>query len=698
MKPSIKRTAESITAVYVIVGGIWILLSDLAVESLLQNPALVTRFQTYKGFAFILFTAAILYMVLRRRLAAVEDAQRHLEQFRYIVEHAGQEIYWVKKTGEIAYVNRAAANSLGYTAAEMVRSNISDFDLVYGPYFAEHFEKVKKEKIAAPFETRHIAKDGRIIPKEMRSVYLSMGKEELICGFGSDISQRKEYEEALISEKELLAVTLRSIGDGVITTNMRGNVTTMNPVAEALTGWSEKEARGKPVTEIFVIAEEASGEPCPNPVENVIRSGQIQSLCENTILTAKDNTEYLIADSGAPITDKNNEMLGVVLVFRDITEKHRLIEAAQNAEKLESLGLLAGGIAHDFNNLLGGIFGYIELGKLKNTDPNVTDLLDRALDTIEKARSLTRQLLTFAKGGDPVKKEQPLNVFVQETVTFLLSGTNVSWRFDFPEDIRPGYFDENQIRQVIENIVLNACHAMPDGGILEVSAENTAIRNEGPACADKNYIKLSIKDNGVGMPRDILPHIFDPYYTTRAKAHGLGLTTCFSIIKRHGGFMDVASEPGHGSAFQIYLPAADIPETATGEQANADFRADNRILVMDDEEVVREIMAEMIGALGFIAICTKNGEEALAFFLEEIRAGRPLAGMILDLTVPVGKGGIEIIDEIRRHDPGIPVFVVSGYSGDPVLARPEEYGFTASLKKPFQMREFKEILERHTPG
>lgn len=181
----------------------------------------------------------------------------------------------------------------------------------------------------------------------------------------------------------------------------------MNPVAEALTGWSEEEARGKPVTKIFVIAEEASGAPCPNPVENVIRSGQTQSLCENTLLTAKDGTEYLIADSGAPITDKNNQILGVVLVFRDITEKRRLIEAAQNAEKLESLGLLAGGIAHDFNNLLGGIFGYIELGKLKNTDPNVTDLLDRALDTIEKARSLTRQLLTFAKGGIRLKKSNP---------------------------------------------------------------------------------------------------------------------------------------------------------------------------------------------------------------------------------------------------------------------------------------------------
>ncbi len=568
MKPSMKRTAGYIAFLYAAVGCAWILLSDLAVESIVRDPAIIIRLQIYKGFAFVLLTAAMLYVILRRRLVAVENAQKHLEQFKFIVEHAGQEIYLVDKNGNIVYANHAAAKSLGYTADEMVRMSLSDFDQVYGPPFEAHFEKLKKDGVISPFETTHMAMDGTLIPKEMRSVFLHMGKEDLICGFGFDITRRKQNEEALIAEKELLAVTLASIGDGVITTDVAGNVTTINQVAESLTGWTQEDARGRKITEVFDIIDGASGKRCPNPVETVTASGQTQTLCENIILISKEKKKFLIADSGAPITDRNNQLIGVVLVFRDITEKQKLIEAAQNTDKLESLGLLAGGIAHDFNNLLGGVFGYIELGKLKNTDPEAAKLLDKALDAIEKARSLTRQLLTFAQGGDPIKKQQLLYPFIQETTTFLLSGTNISYRFDVAEDLWPCYFDENQIRQVIENIITNACQAMVNGGILEISAKNKVMGKSAAASATDHYVEISIKDDGMGIPRNILPHIFDPYFTTKAKAHGIGLTTCFSIIKRHNGFMDVTSESGKGSTFHIYLPAADLPGEKTAVQAD----------------------------------------------------------------------------------------------------------------------------------
>ncbi len=697
MKPSFRNTAGHIVFLYFIIGGIWILLSDLAVEALVPDPALVTRLQIVKGIAFVLVTAAALYLILRHRLAAMEKAQKHLERFRFIVEHAGQEVYLVDKSGRIVYANRAAAESLGYSMDELTHKMLSDFDPVYGPAFEPHFEEIKKKGAIAPFETQHITRDGRMVPKEMRSVYLPIGDRELICGFGADITERKRSEDALVFEKERLAVTLRSIGDGLITTDMRGNITTMNQVAETMTGWTQEEARGKPIETVFVISAEEPGRPCVNPVEKVITSGQVQSLCQNTVLTSRDGKTYAIADSSAPITDKNNEMIGVVLVFRDITENRKLMEAAQNADKLESLGLLAGGIAHDFNNLLGGIFGFIELAKLKSADPQVTDHLDRALDTIERARALTRQLLTFAKGGDPVKKHQFLKSFIEETATFLLSGTSVSWRFDIQEDLLPGFFDENQIRQVLENIIVNACQAMPDGGALEISAKNTIARNRATASPAKNHIKISIKDNGPGIPRDILPHIFDPYFTTEPKAHGIGLTTCFSIIKRHDGFMDVESEPGKGSKFHIYLPATETKIEDADVQAHPDAgpHTAGRILVMDDEEVVRNIISEMLSAIGFTVTCTASGAEAMHFFLEETRAGTPFAGLIVDLTVPGGMGGIDIINEIRGHDPDVPVFVISGYSGDPVLAKPWEYGFTASLKKPFQLRELKDMLEAH---
>jgi PAS domain S-box-containing protein len=510
-----------------------------------------------------------------------------------------------------------------------------------------------------------------------------------------DITARKRASNDIAAEKERLAVTLRSIGDGVITTDTQGNIEIMNKIAEELCGWSQNEAQGKSLVSVFNIINENTRKPHENPVEKVLATGEITELANHTVIISKDGTERIISDSAAPIRNRNNTIIGVVLVFRDITEKQKLLETSQRNLKLESLGILAGGIAHDFNNLMGGIFGCIDIAITESKDSNVTQYLSKALNTMERARGLTQQLLTFAKGGAPVQKITLLFPLIQETAQFALSGSNVSCRYDIAKDLWPCIIDKNQICQVIDNIIINAQQAMPGGGTVEMSARNISIGDKEHQLLQKgNYVRISIKDQGIGISKKMLARIFDPFFTTKPKGHGLGLATCYSIINRHNGAIDVESVLDEGSTFHIYLlasPESVILDAATGVK----HKGSGRILIMDDEEIFRMYAAKFLTTLGYSVVCTEDGKETLDLFIEETKAGRPFAAIILDLIIPGGTGGKEIIVEIRKLNTEIPVFVVSGYAEDPVMAGPADYGFTDSLSKPFSMEELSEMLNKN---
>lgn len=368
----------------------------------------------------------------------------------------------------------------------------------------------------------------------------------------------------------------------------------------------------------------------------------------------------------------------------------------QQTQKLESLGILAGGIAHDFNNLLGGVYLYIDLAAGEIKDKIILEYLSNATSTIERARALTLQLLTFAKGGVPIKKVEHLFPFVQETAQFALSGSNVLCNFEIQQDLPTCDFDKNQISQVIDNIVINAKQAMPDGGAILLTAENIKVaQNDHPQLTGGDYIRISIKDSGVGMPKEILPRIFDPFYTTKTTGHGLGLASCYSIVKRHGGSIDVESEPGKGSTFHIFLPASKEIVSSSPEKFASVHKGRGTFLVMDDEEVILNTFRTILEKFGYEVICKKNGKEAIDFVSSEIDAKREIRGMIFDLTIPGGMGGREAIDEIRKMNFKNPAFVTSGYAEDPVMANPEEYGFTSSLSKPFRKSELSELLNKY---
>jgi PAS domain S-box-containing protein len=526
--------------------------------------------------------------------------------------------------------------------------------------------------------------------------------ERLADSIGMALAQRKAAEALLASEKRLavekerLLVTLRSIGDAVITTDINGIITLMNRVAERLTGWELADAVGQPLNVVFHIINEKTRERCDNPVDRVLKTGGIVGLANHTALIARDGRELVIADSGAPIRDAQSNIIGVVLVFRDITVQRKTEEALRNTQRLESIGVLAGGIAHDFNNLLGGIFGYLSLAIDENHDKKTGQYLAKIMETMDRARSLTRQLLTFSKGGAPVRKRGPLFPFIQETAQFALSGANVSCFFDIEPGLRRCDFDKNQIGQAIDNIVINAQQAMPSGGAITITARNVLLAEQQVGVLKKGlYVRLSVKDTGIGIPSDILPRIFDPFFTTKQKGSGLGLATAFSIITRHEGYIEVQSSPGNGATFHVYLPAAsEAGEIIPQEPLLAQHRGQGTIIIMDDEEVMRDTLSSMLNAYGYSVIQLHDGSEVLPRFKETVAHKQRPVAIILDLTVPGGMGGKEAGSILRSYDKTVPIFISSGYAEDPILANPENYGFTGSITKPYMKSELAALLEK----
>ncbi len=516
-----------------------------------------------------------------------------------------------------------------------------------------------------------------------------------------DVTKQLKMQQELADEKERLAVTLRSIGDGVITTDISGNIVLLNKAAEKLTGWSNQEAAGRPSEEVFQIINEQTREICENPVTKVISSTQITEMASHTILIGKDGRERNIADSGAPILNDQSTIVGVVLVFRDVTEELKTEKELLKVKKLESVGILAGGIAHDFNNILAAILGNINLALFDSDLKEKTkELLAAAEKASYRAKGLTQQLLTFAKGGEPVKEASLLASVIKDSANIVLRGDKVACHYDVPEDLWLADIDKGQISQVIQNIVINASQAMPEGGVITITCENFI--SDGTALAlaeDGRFVKISIQDNGTGMPASVLENIFDPYFSTKEGGSGLGLAITQSIIKRHNGNIVAESSPGVGSTFTMYLPASEKTEVETqAEVQKQESLGENKtsspvkILVMDDEEMVREVSKAILMQLGHEVILSGDGEEALEKYQEAMDSGKPIDLVIMDLTIPGGMGGQEAVQEILKIDADAKVIVSSGYSNDQAMAHFKEYGFCSAIVKPYHLEELAKTI------
>ncbi len=636
-------------------------------------------------------------MALVRDISARVKAERALmeseERFRAMADKTTAAIFIYERF--VLFANPATEAITGYTLEEL--RDIPFWELAH-----PEDQEVVRERGQAQLRGEETGKlnEFRIIHKSGETRWVNFHSqrieyEGINCALGTavDITDRVEAQRALQDEKERLRVTLQSIGDAVIATDRNGKVVLMNRIAANLCGWDEKEALDKPLTDVFKIVHEQTRERISSPVDRVIDTGKIVSLANHTVLISKAGVEHVIEDSGAPIRNRAGEIVGVVLVFRDETEKKRVEEELFRSRKLESIGLLAGGIAHDFNNLLTAIIGNLEMAQLKSESPGLTSNLAEAETAAMRAKDLAGQLLTFSRGGAPIKRRTDITSLLRDTTNFVLAGSNVDARFFLSEDLPELEADAGQISQVIQNIVLNADQAMPEGGLIDIAAEVT-ILTEHPTLPDGEYVRVFFRDYGIGISKKFLPKVFDPYFTTKQKGNGLGLSTAYSIVKRHEGHIEVSSEPGMGTTFTMLLPTGISPETLAAEDSEPAVSRNisvtvrpMSVLIMDDEDSILEILGEMLAFLGHRVTESLDGAEAIRLVKEHVESDTPFDLVILDLTVPGGLGGREALLEIRKIDPDVRAIVSSGYANDPVMADYSAHGFDYYVSKPFKMNE-----------
>jgi PAS domain S-box-containing protein len=411
-------------------------------------------------------------------------------------------------------------------------------------------------------------------------------------------------------------------------------------------------------------------------------------------IVSKAGEKRWIAHACLPVYGKDGGFLGRRASNRDITEQKRTEEELLKAKKIESIGILAGGIAHDFNNFLTAILGNITLAKTY-LDPGdkAHEKLALAERASFRARGLTQQLLTFARGGIPVRKVVAVAQLVHDPVELALRGSNVRCEYQLPAELWAIEVDEGQFHQVISNLAINAVQAMPAGGILRVSGRNEAVGPENvlglPA---GNYVRIAIEDQGLGIREENLDKIFDPYFTTRETGSGLGLSISYSIVKKHGGTLTVESTPGKGSVFSVYLPASAKKAEPAPVEENGSGPGTGLILVMDDDELVNQVAADMLRHLGYRTETARDGAEAMAAFKKAKARGKPFDAVITDLTVAAGMGGRETVRRLLELDPTARVIVSSGYAEDPIMSNYAEYGFKGVIPKPYKLEELKRII------
>jgi PAS domain S-box-containing protein len=516
-----------------------------------------------------------------------------------------------------------------------------------------------------------------------------------LVGVIVDVTALKRVEAELAAEKERLAVTLRAMAESVITTDIEGRVRFLNPAAVLLTHWDVEAAVGRPVAEICSLCEAESETVVPVPLDQVLRGDAVAELPAHTMIAGRTGAWRAVEGCCAPIHAADSKVVGMVLVLRDITERERLEQELVRASKLESIGLLAGGIAHDFNNILTAVMGNIALGLL---DAEEDSDLGRSLRDAERAalraRDLTQQLLTFARGGEPIRAAVRLPEIVAEMTRFALHGAKVKAELDLAPDLWPADVDKAQIGRVVQNLVINAAQAMPAGGVVRIAARNVRVAAlELPPLAPGAYVHISVTDAGVGIRPEHLARVFDPYFTTKQTGSGLGLATVYSIVRKHKGHIRVESVLGRGTTFHAYLPAAEhgLPVAEAGAAA-ASGALSGRVLFMDDEAPIRQLATTLLSRLGCEIEATADGQAAVDRFRAARDAGRPFDVVVMDLTVPGGMGGLEALQGMRAIDPQVKAIVSSGYSSDPVLANYRSYGFRGRVAKPYELAEFGRVL------
>ncbi len=504
----------------------------------------------------------------------------------------------------------------------------------------------------------------------------------------TDIVGRKEAEKALLKSEGKYRSLVESSPESIFIFNDNNLIFANNAGIRLLGAEGSEEIIGKPLQD-FIHPDDC--ESVIDSITEMLANHHEIPLTERRFKRV-DGSFVDVEMVAIPFTFPDRS--GVQIVALDISERKKIEVEFLRVERIESIGVLAGGIAHDFNNILTGILGNIDLAKMFSTpEGEAIRFLRNAQQAATRAKELTYKLLTFSKGGEPLRATTLISEIITDSVNFILSGSNVSFEYRQPDDLWAVDVDVVQFRQVIENLAINAHQSMPDGGVFTIEAENVMGKTV-PATLqkDRKFVKVTVNDQGTGISEENLQRIFDPYFTTKDKGSGLGLATAYSIIKKHDGLITVESEPGHGTTFFIYVPATDKIPQVEPEYEEPPKVGIGRILIMDDEEMVSKVAVEMLCSLGFEASAVRDGQEVIDAYKAAVESDKPFDVVIMDLTVPGGMGGEKAIVKLLEIDPDIKAIVSSGYSNNPVLAEYSDYGFMGYIAKPFSLSELSNSL------
>ena len=580
--------------------------------------------------------------------------------------------------GRVAHVNRLFLETMGINSPEdVIGRTAQEAGLLAVPEERQRaIEHLREHGKLSGFEMQLKRKDGTLLPVLASSELLEIAGETCILTSAIDISARKQAETKLERSEFLMRTAMENLPIIFYMIDRNGEFKLSIGAGLKGLGLKQNQVVGLSVYEVY--------RDYPIITSSINKALEGEQVTFETNVSGAIHFNVCVPSSGW--------FDGAVAVALDITEHKQTEEALQKVQKLESLGILAGGIAHDFNNLLGGIFGYVDLARSGTNEPETRKYLTAILKSMDRVRGLTHQLLTFSKGGSPDRKVISISDFLRETVQFALSGSSVACTYDIPDKLWPCDIDKNQIGQVIDNIVINAKQAMPAGGTLVVTASNVSLsQTEHPLLDSGDYVRISLRDSGIGIPEDIISRIFDPFFTTKSQGHGLGLATCHSIVKRHGGTIDVEPAPGKGTVFHVFLPAVARPNPETTQEKSLKTGS-GTILIVDDDDLVRQMIGHMLTSLGYDIILNRDCKQAIAHLKNAGNGSPPCSAMIFDLTISGGMGGMEATQEIRKFNSQIPIYAISGYADDPVMGSPAVYGFNGSISKPFTIAELSEML------
>ncbi len=531
-----------------------------------------------------------------------------------------------------------------------------------------------------------------VISMKTEPLYNDSGEVSGGVGIIEDIKKTEEIEEALQKSEENFKDMIDLSPLPIAVVDVNDNIVYVNREGLELFAYSHKDIKDleswwnksypDPLYRKSVIDDWYSGYKNAQKKKEIFGAREYKVTCGDGIIR---DIEFHVV----PVGDLS------FIIMNDMT-RHRKAEAELlRTRKIESVGILAGGIAHDFNNILTGIIGNLNIAKMDITKEHKSYVI---LDSIEKAawraRDLTQQLLTFSRGGAPIKKVTSIKQLLADSASFVLTGTEIKLELDIADDLLDADIDEGQISQVVHNLVINARESITGRGVIKIRAENFV--NEGNEYLDYegNYILIHIEDSGVGINPSVIPNIFDPFFTTKDSGTGLGLSVSYSIVKKHGGNIKVFSVEGEGTTFEVFLPASDEKCIPSINQDIKMHNASGRILVMDDEALVLDVAKKLIIRMGYDVEVVNSGEETFTLYKKAKESGNPFDCVIMDLTIPGGMGGKDVLILLKKYDPDVKAIVSSGYSNDPVMSEYEEYGFAGVSVKPYSFEDLRKEIER----